>query len=63
MAPLTVALLTVALLTVAPLTVALLTMAHLTPLQAELLAECPETSLDYRGGAAILDRSLQESGL
>ena len=63
MAPLTVALLTVALLTVAPLTVALLTMAHLTPLQAELLAECPETSLDYRGGTAILDRSLQESGL
>ena len=52
------ALLTVALLTVAPLTVVLLT-----PLQAELLAECPETSLDYRGGAAILDRSLQESGL
>ena len=52
------ALLTVALLTVAPLTV-----VFLTPLQAELLAECPETSLDYRGGAAILDRSLQESGL
>ena len=40
-------------LTVALLTVALLTMAHLTPLQAELLAECPETSLDYRGGAAV----------
>ena len=58
MAPLTMAPLTVALLTVA-----LLTMALLTPLQAELLAECPETSLDYRGGAAILDRSLQESGL
>jgi hypothetical protein len=42
---------------------ALLTTALLTLLQAELLAECPETAPDYRGGVAILDRSLHESGL
>ena len=38
-------------------------MALLILLQAELLAECPETAQDYRGGAAILSRSLHESGL
>ena len=63
MALLTMALLTMALLTMAPLTMALLTTALLTLLQAELLAECPETAPDYRGGVAILDRSLHESGL
>ena len=31
--------------------------------QAELLAECPESAPDYRAGAAILARGLEESGL
>jgi len=37
--------------------------SSLEALQAELLAECPETAPDYRGSAAILSRSLRESGL